>query len=90
MFGTSESDFPHKFSLSDRQVSSLPKAYVNYSATRDVPAEANTKSSKIFLSKMIQSDGFLGNFLGPLIKEGLPLMKNVRGPLVKNVLGPLG
>ena len=47
MFGTSESDFPHKFSLSDRQVSSLPKAYVNYSATRDVPAEANTKSSKI-------------------------------------------
>lgn len=86
MFGTSESDFPHKFSLSDRQVSSLPKAYVNYSATRDVPAEANTKSPKIFLSKMIQSDGFLG----PLIKEGLPLMKNVPGPLVKNVLGPLG
>ena len=30
---------------------------------------------------MIQSDGFLGNFLCPLIKEGLPLMKNVRGPL---------
>ena len=39
---------------------------------------------------MIQSDGFLGNFLGPLIKEGLLLMKNVRGTLVKNVLGPLG
>ena len=47
MFGTSESGFPHKFSLTDREVSSLPKAYVNYSATRDVPAEANTKSSKM-------------------------------------------
>lgn len=39
---------------------------------------------------MIQSDGFLGNFLGPLIKKGLLLTKNVRGTLVKNVLGPLG
>ena len=39
---------------------------------------------------MIQSNGFLGNFLGPLIKEGLLLMKNVGGRLVKNVLGPLG
>lgn len=47
MFGTSGSDFPRKFSLIDRQVSSLPKAYVSYCATRDVPAEANTKSSKI-------------------------------------------
>ena len=39
---------------------------------------------------MIHSDGFIGNFLGPLIKKVLPLMKNVRKPLVKNVLGPLG
>ena len=39
---------------------------------------------------MIQSGGFLGKLLGPLLKTGLPLMKNVITPLAKNVLIPLG
>ena len=39
---------------------------------------------------MIQSAGFLGRFLGPLLKTGLPLMKNVIKPLAKSVLIPLG
>ena len=39
---------------------------------------------------MIQSGGFLGRLLGPLIKTGLPLIKNVIKPLAKNVLIPLG
>ena len=39
---------------------------------------------------MIQSGGFLGRRLGPLLKTGLPLMKSVIKPLAKNVLIPLG
>ena len=38
---------------------------------------------------MIQSGGFLGRLLGPLLKTGLPLTKNVTKPLVKSVLIPL-
>ena len=39
---------------------------------------------------MIQSGGFLGKLLGPLLKTGLPLIKNVIIPLAKSVLIPLG
>ena len=39
---------------------------------------------------MIQSGGFLGRWLGPLLKTGLPLIKNVIKPLAKSVLIPLG
>ena len=39
---------------------------------------------------MIQSGGFLGKLLGPLLKTGLPLMKNAIKPLAKSVLIPLG
>ena len=38
---------------------------------------------------MIQSGGFLGRLLGPLLKTGLPLTKNVIKPLAKSVLIPL-
>ena len=39
---------------------------------------------------MIQSGGFLGRLLGPLLKSGLPLMKSVIKPLAKSVLISLG
>ena len=39
---------------------------------------------------MIQSRGFLGKLLGPLLKTGLPLMKSVIKSLAKSVLIPLG
>ena len=39
---------------------------------------------------MIQSGGFLGKLLGPLLRSGLPLMKSVIKPLAKSVLIPLG
>ena len=39
---------------------------------------------------MIQSGGFLSKLLGPLLKTGLPLIKNVLTPLAKSVLIPLG
>ena len=37
-----------------------------------------------------QKGGFLGNFFGPFMKVGLPLMKNVPIPLTKSALIPLG
>ena len=39
---------------------------------------------------MIQSGGFLGRLLGPLLKTGLLLIKNVIKPLAKSVLISLG
>ena len=39
---------------------------------------------------MIQSGGLLGKLLGPLLKTGLPLIKNVIIALAKNVLIPIG
>ena len=39
---------------------------------------------------MIQTGGFLGRLLGPLLKIGLPLMKSVIKPLAESVLVPIG
>ena len=39
---------------------------------------------------MILSGRFLGRLLGPLLKAGLPLIKNVIKPLAKSILIPLG
>ena len=39
---------------------------------------------------MIQSGGLLGRLLGPLLKTGLPVMKDVIKPLATSALGPLG
>ena len=39
---------------------------------------------------MIQSGGFLERLFGPLLRTGLPLMKNVIKSLAKIVLVPLG
>ena len=38
---------------------------------------------------MILSGGFLGRLLDPLLKTGLPLIKNVIKPLAKSFLIPL-
>ena len=81
--GDNETNFPHKLLLTNRQVSNLCKAFANHSL-------AGIKLSKTKLSKMIQSGGFLGRLLGPLVKTGLPLIKNVIKPLAKSVLIPLG
>ena len=83
MTGNNETNFHHKFLLINRQVSNLRKAFANY-------LSAHIKLSKTQLSKMIQSEGFLGRILGPLLKTGLPSIKNVIKPLDKNVLIPLG
>ena len=51
---------------------------------------ADIKLSKTLLSKMTQSGGFLDRLLAPLLKTGLPLIKNVIKPLAKSVSVPLG
>ena len=42
------------------------------------------------MHKIGESGGFLGRRLGPLLKTGLPLIKNVLKPLAKSVSIPLG
>ena len=42
------------------------------------------------MSTIVQSGGFLGRLLGPLLKTGLPLIGNVLKQLAKIVLIPLG
>ena len=85
MIGNSdyETNFPHKLLLTNRQVANLCKHFANNSST-------DIKLSKIQLSEMVQSVGFLGRLLGPLLKTGLPLIKNVIKPIAKAVLIPLG
>ena len=41
------------------------------------------------MHKIGESQGFLGRPLGPLLKTGLPLMKNILKQLAKSVLIPL-
>ena len=69
--------------LTNRQVTNIRKAFANHLST-------DIKLSKTQLSKMIQSGGFLGRLLGPLLKTGLPLLKIVIKPLAKSFLIPLG
>ena len=78
-----ENNFLHKFLLTNRQISKLRKTFSNNSW-------ANIKVSKTQLHKIRKLGGFLGRFLRPLLKTGLPLMKNVLKPLAKRVLIPLG
>ena len=82
MIGDNETNFLHKLLLTNREVSNLRQAFANHSST-------DLKLSKTQLSKMIQSGGFIGRLLGPLLKTG-PLISNVIKPLVKSVLIPWG
>ena len=76
MIGDNETSFPHELLLTNRQVSNLRKSFANNSST-------DIKLSETQLSKIIQSGGFLGRLLCPLLKTGLPLIKNVIKPLAK-------
>ena len=53
----------------------LCKAFANKSST-------DIKLSKTHLSKLVQSGRFLGRLFGPLLKTGLPLIKNGTTTLV--------
>ena len=76
-------DLVHELLLTARQKTKLRNSFNNNMST-------DLKLSKAQFSKTIQSGGFLGRLLDPLLKTGLPLMKNVIKPLAKSVLIPLG
>ena len=76
MVGDDETNFPHKLSLTNRQVANLCKAFANNLST-------DIELSKSQICKMVQSGGSLGRLLGTLLETGLPLMKNVIKPLTK-------
>ena len=90
MIGNSNNatNFPLELLLTNRvlltkQVANFRKAFANNSS-------ADIKLSKTQLSKMLQSGAFIGRPFGPLLKTGLPLIKNIIKPLAKIVLIPLG
>ena len=63
MSGDNETNFLHKLLLTNRQAANLRKAFANHLST-------DIKLSKTQFSKMMQSGGFLGRLLGPLLKQG--------------------
>ena len=65
----------HELLLTTRQTTKLRNAIENNMST-------DIKLSKAQISKMVQSGGFLGTPLGPLLKIGLPLLKSFINPLV--------
>ena len=71
-------DLPHELLLTTRQKTKIRNAF-NY----------NT-STGLKLSRFLRFLRFLSRLLGPLLKTGLPLIKNVIKPLAKSVLIPLG
>ena len=70
--------FLHRLLLTETQVSSFK--FISFII----------KLSKAPLHEIWQSGGFIDRILGPLLKTGLPLMKNVLKPLANSVLIPLG
>ena len=64
----------HELLLTTRQTTKLRNAIENNLQT-------DIKLPKARISKIIQSGGFLGKILGPLLKTGLPLLKSVIKPL---------
>ena len=74
----SANNLPHELLLTRRQTTKLRNALENNMAT-------DIKLSKAQISKIIQSEGFLGSLLrklaGPLMKVAVPLTKNILAPL---------
>ena len=60
--------------LTNTPVPKFLKAFANNSS-------ANIELSKTQLHKIGQSGGFLGRLLEPLLKTGLPLIRNLLKPL---------
>ena len=65
-----QDELPHELLLTTRQKTKLRNAFNNNMST-------DLKLSRAQISKIIQSGGFLSRLLGPLLKTGLPLIKNI-------------
>ena len=66
----SANNLPHELLPTTRQLTMVRNAIESNMAT-------DIKLSKAQISKIIQSGGFLGKLLGPLLKTRLPVIKNV-------------
>ena len=73
----------HELLLTTRQKPNIRNAFNNNMST-------DLKLSKSQINKIIQFGGSLSRLLGPLLKTGLPWIKNVIKPLDKSVLITLG
>ena len=78
-----ENNFPDNLFLTNVPVLRLRKAFANNSS-------ANIKLSKTQLHKIGQSGGFLNRLLEPLLKTGLPLIRNVLKILAKSIFITFG
>ena len=78
----SANNLPHELLITTRQTTKLRNEIENNMST-------DIRLSNAQMSKIIQSGGFPRKLLGPLLKTGLPLIKNVIKPLAKSVLIPL-
>ena len=67
-------NLPHELFLTQRQTAKLRNA-------NEDNLQTDIKLSKVQISKIIQSGGFLGKSFGPLLKTGLPLLKSLIKPL---------
>ena len=71
-------DLPHKLLLTTRQKAKPRNSFNNSMSTDWILSKAQ-------ISKIIQSEGFLGSLVsklaGPLMKTAVPLAKNVLAPL---------
>ena len=67
-------NLPRELLLTTRQITKLRNAIENNLQT-------DIKLSKAQISKIIQSGGFQGKIVGPLLKIGLPLLKSVIKPI---------
>ena len=76
-------NLPHELLFTTRQKTKIRNVFNNNRST-------DINFSKAQINKIIQSDGFLGKLLGPLLKTGLTLIKNVIKPLAKSALIPAG
>ena len=68
-------DLPRELLLTTRQKTKIRNAFNNNTST-------DIKLCNAQINKIIQSGGFLGKLLAPLLKTRLPLIKNVIKPLV--------
>ena len=67
-------NLPHELLLTTRQTTKLRNAIENNLQT-------DIKLSKAQIFKIIQSGGFVGKIVGPLLKTGLPFLRSVIKPL---------
>ena len=81
MTGDDETNFSHKFLLTNRQILNLWKTIADKSSI-------DIKFSKAHISRTKQSGGYLARLPGQILKTGLLPIKNVIKPLAKIVLIP--